>query len=148
MPTGDSVRGWSDELYVTFQSSVGPNIVDILEYIIDNYTDLTYDTDSFNYVRTKLAPFPANFPLLSAEERGASAQGDLLPVAGVPLAGGQCGLLEVPARRADTVAAPVGTITVSDMDADKGMDGGIGTTDGRHRYEDECQLASDERAGL
>ena len=51
-------------MYITFQSSVGPNIVDILDYIIDNYTDLTYDQASFDYVRTKLAPFPANFPLL------------------------------------------------------------------------------------
>ena len=61
---GDLIQGWSDDLYVTFQSTVGPNIVDILEYIIDNYTTLTYDAASFNYVRTKLAPFPANFPLL------------------------------------------------------------------------------------
>ncbi len=47
---------WSDELYITFQSSIGPNIVDILNYIIDNYTNLGYDADSFAYVRTKLAP--------------------------------------------------------------------------------------------
>ena len=62
-------ENWSDELYITFQSSVGPNTVDILEYIIENYvqpyTGLTYDPTSFNYVRTKLAPFPSNFPILS-----------------------------------------------------------------------------------
>ena len=58
-------EGWSDELYITFQSSVGPNTVDILEYIIENYTDLTYDATSLTTVRTKLAPFPSNFPILS-----------------------------------------------------------------------------------
>ena len=56
--------GWSDEVYVTFQSNIGPDIIDILTYIIDNYTDLGWDEESFEYVRTKLAPFPANFPLL------------------------------------------------------------------------------------
>ena len=58
-------EGWSDELYITFQSSVGPNTVDILEYIIENYTDLTYDTTSFNTVRRRAPPFPSNFPILS-----------------------------------------------------------------------------------
>ena len=58
------ITGWSDQIYVTFQSSIGPNIVDILEYLIENYTDLTWDATSFNHCRTKLAPFPANFPLL------------------------------------------------------------------------------------
>jgi hypothetical protein len=58
-------QNWEgDTLYVTFESSVGPNIVDIVEYLIDTYTDLTYDSTSFNSVRTKLAPFPANFALL------------------------------------------------------------------------------------
>ena len=38
-------QGWSDDLYVTFQSSVGPDIVDILKYLIENYTDLTWDDD-------------------------------------------------------------------------------------------------------
>lgn len=57
-------QGWEDDLYVTFQSSVGPDIIDILKYIIDNYTDLDYDNTSFDYVQTKLLPFPANFPIL------------------------------------------------------------------------------------
>jgi len=56
--------GWSDDIYVTYQSSIGPNIVDILKYLIDNYTDLDYDTTTFNAVATKLTAFPANFPLL------------------------------------------------------------------------------------
>jgi hypothetical protein len=57
-------QGWDDDLYVTFNSTIGPNTVDILEYIIDNWTDLGYDTTSFNAVKTKLTPFPSNFPVL------------------------------------------------------------------------------------
>lgn len=57
-------QGWEDKLYVTFESSVGPHTADILEYIIDNYTDLAYDSTSFTAIRTKLNPFPMNFPIL------------------------------------------------------------------------------------
>ena len=57
-------QNWSDDLYVTFHSSVGPNIVEILEYIIDTYTEFSIDTESFDYVRDKLEPFPANFAVL------------------------------------------------------------------------------------
>ena len=60
-------QGWGDELYVTFESTIGPSTVEILQYIIDNYTDLTYDATSFNYVETKLAPFPMNFAVLDRE---------------------------------------------------------------------------------
>lgn len=57
-------QGWEDDLYVTFESDVGPHIIDILKYVIDNYTDLSYDDTSFEAVRPKLDPFPANFPIL------------------------------------------------------------------------------------
>lgn len=57
-------QGWSDDLYVTFQSTVGPHTCDIFEHIIDNYTDLEYDTTSFTAIRSKLDPFPMNFPIL------------------------------------------------------------------------------------
>ena len=57
-------QGWSDDIYVTYQSDVGPHTCDILEYLIDNYTDLEYDTTSFTAIRSKLDPFPMNFPIL------------------------------------------------------------------------------------
>ncbi len=47
-------QGWSDQIYVSFESTIGPNPVDILEYIIDNYTSLTYDSTSFDSVKTSL----------------------------------------------------------------------------------------------
>ena len=70
---------WSDELYITFQSSVGPNVVDILTYIINNYTTLTCDPTSFAHVREMLIPFPANFPLLTQQERDPGLEGDRVP---------------------------------------------------------------------
>lgn len=57
-------QNWSDDLYVTFKSDVGPNIVDILEYIIDLYTEFSVDSVSFDHVRDRLEIFPANFAVL------------------------------------------------------------------------------------
>jgi len=57
-------ENWSDDLYVTFESDVGPNICDILIYLIDVYSDMTYDPVSFAEVGEKLDIFPANFALL------------------------------------------------------------------------------------
>lgn len=57
-------HSWEDDLYVTFTSSVGPNVVDILIYLIETYTNLTYDEESFDAVRDKLVKYPANFALL------------------------------------------------------------------------------------
>jgi hypothetical protein len=59
-----SDQNWGDDIYVTFESSVGPNIVDILEYIIDTYTEFAVDAPSFDAVRISLEPFPANFAVL------------------------------------------------------------------------------------
>ena len=52
---------WEDQIYCTFQSSIGPNIVDILIWLITYYTPYTYDLDSFNQVREDVADYPANF---------------------------------------------------------------------------------------
>ena len=62
-------QGWSNELYVTFKSSVGPDTIDVIKYLISTYaishdTALTWDDASFNYCKTKLLPFPVNFALL------------------------------------------------------------------------------------
>lgn len=58
--------GWEDTLYVTLDSSVGPNVVDILEHLIETYTNKTVDATSFNYVRDLFDDkYPANFPLFT-----------------------------------------------------------------------------------
>ncbi len=57
-------QNWSDDIYVTFESDVGPNTVDIVRYLIETYTELQIDNTSFNTVKTKIAKFPANFAIL------------------------------------------------------------------------------------
>ena len=62
-----SEEKWADDLFVTFKSTVGPNTVDELEYIIDNYTDLTYDSTSFDAVSALINKFPSHFARLDRE---------------------------------------------------------------------------------
>ena len=111
-------EGWSDDLYITFQSSIGPNIVDILIYIIDNYTDLSFDQASFDYVRTKLAPFPANFPLLQRK--------NVIAVLKEIVFQARCAFwLEddvVYLKYLPEEPTPVDSLTVSDMDAERGVE--------------------------
>lgn len=55
--------GWEDEIYVTFQSDVGPNTVDILEYLIQLYTDFAIDNTTFNAVKAKIENYPSHFAI-------------------------------------------------------------------------------------
>lgn len=57
-------QNWDDDLYITYRSTIGPNTVDILEWIIENYTDLQPDAASFAEVQTLVNAFPMNFPVL------------------------------------------------------------------------------------
>lgn len=57
-------QGWSDDIYVTLTSSVGPNTVDILEWMIQTYTAYEIDDTSFNHVRTLIENYPSHFPIL------------------------------------------------------------------------------------
>jgi hypothetical protein len=59
---------WSDDLYVTLTSSVpnpiDPNPVDIIAWLVGQYTSLDVDGDSFDHVRTRLEKYPVQFALL------------------------------------------------------------------------------------
>ena len=58
-------EGWEDDIYVTFESDVGPNTVDIIEYLIGLYLpELTPDSTSFDHVRTAIDNYPSHFALL------------------------------------------------------------------------------------
>jgi hypothetical protein len=58
------VPGYEDEVFVTYESSVGPRITDILIYLIENYTDKTWDVESFQNLEAKFQDkYPANFVL-------------------------------------------------------------------------------------
>ncbi len=52
---------WADALYVSFTSDVGPNPVDTIEWLLDKYTSLTYDSTTFTDVKSKLTNYPSNF---------------------------------------------------------------------------------------
>lgn len=52
---------WQDELFFTIQSEVPPSMIDVLVYLIDNYTPYTYDPVSFGFVRTRTDQYPVNF---------------------------------------------------------------------------------------
>jgi hypothetical protein len=57
-------EGWEDEIFVSLTSSVGPNTVDILEWLISMYTSFTTDAANFADVKTKIDNYPSHFPLL------------------------------------------------------------------------------------
>ena len=107
-------EGWSDDIYVTFESSVGPNIVDILRYIIQSYTSLTWDSESFSYVGAKLQEFPANFPILDRKNVIQVLQEIAFQArCAIWISNGVFYLKYLPEE-----PIPVDTITVSDIDAE------------------------------
>lgn len=63
-PLSQIHEGWEDDIYVTATSTVGPNTVNIMEWLIGKYTSLGTDTASFNDVRAKLTVYPMDFPYL------------------------------------------------------------------------------------
>jgi len=114
-------QGWTDDLYVTFESNVGPDVTEILEYIIDNYTDLTIDSTSFAHVQSEyLNPFPMNFPILDRRNTVAVLQEIAYQArCALWISNGVVYLKYLPHE-------PVGdeiidTITVSDIDAEQGI---------------------------
>ena len=58
-----SGENWKEGIYVTLTSAVGPNTVDIMEWVIGHYTNLTVDSSSFNSVKSALTNYPSHFAL-------------------------------------------------------------------------------------
>jgi hypothetical protein len=48
---------WEDELFVSVRSSVAPNAATIIKYIIENYTTLSIDSDTFDEVALLVQDF-------------------------------------------------------------------------------------------
>ena len=55
---------WGDEIYVSFTSDEGPNPADVIEWLVNKYTDLTVDASSFAVARSLLLLYPTNFYVL------------------------------------------------------------------------------------
>lgn len=55
---------WEDgDIEIDCVSSIGPNIVDIMEWVIARFCSLGTDSTSFNHVRALVNAYPANFAL-------------------------------------------------------------------------------------
>lgn len=55
---------WEDNIFVISTSSVGPNTVDIIEFLIQKYTSLSIDATSFALVKAAIDNYPSDFPIL------------------------------------------------------------------------------------
>ncbi len=64
IPLSQRGPGWNDEIFITQTSSVGPNTVDILTWLIQTYTTYTVDPVSFAHVRALIDNYPTHFPIL------------------------------------------------------------------------------------
>jgi hypothetical protein len=58
---------WDETLYVSLTSSVGPNVVDVLESLISTYTDKTHDETSFEAVKILQEKYPVDFAILQSK---------------------------------------------------------------------------------
>ncbi len=52
---------WSDDIYVSFTSSIGPNPVDTIEWLVTKYTDYEIDTANFATIHGYMTNYPSNF---------------------------------------------------------------------------------------
>lgn len=60
-------EGWDDSIFVDLQSPIGPNTVDIIQWLIGTYSNLGVDAASFAAVRERVSPFPSNFCLFDRQ---------------------------------------------------------------------------------
>ncbi len=111
-------EGWQNDIFVTFQSTIGPNIADILAYIVEHFTDFECDPTSFAHVRTKLAPFPANFAITDRK--------NVIQVLQEIAFQARCAIWfsegKVYLRYLPEEPTPVDTVTESDIDAESGVE--------------------------
>lgn len=64
VPLSSRNEGWSDDIFCDLQSLVGPNVADIIIFLVETYTHFHCDPVSFAHFRTLQIPYPANFVLL------------------------------------------------------------------------------------
>jgi len=64
----DADSQWEDELFVTFESDVGPNTVDVLQYLIETFTDFSVDASSFATVHAAIEKYPSHFQITDRKQ--------------------------------------------------------------------------------
>jgi hypothetical protein len=55
---------WEDNIWVNCISPLGPNAADIIQYLVENYTDESIDSTTFAAVKTLVDPYKMGFALL------------------------------------------------------------------------------------
>ena len=65
VPLTELDQGWESQIFITLTSSIGPNVADIIQHIIETYTSLPVDAASFAAVNTAVANYPAHFAVTS-----------------------------------------------------------------------------------
>jgi len=61
-------EAWEADVYVSLRSTVGPNVARVIEYLINNWSTLTADSNSFNTVASKTSRYPVGFTLFDLRE--------------------------------------------------------------------------------
>jgi hypothetical protein len=59
---------WEDDIYVTFESDIGPNTAEILEYLIESYSSYDADDTTFDAVAALIENYPSHFQLLERKQ--------------------------------------------------------------------------------
>lgn len=59
---------WEDEIFVTFESDIGPNTAEVLEYLIETYSSYDADNTTFSAVAAAIANYPSHFQLLERKQ--------------------------------------------------------------------------------
>ncbi len=57
-------QNWIDGLFVSLVSSVGPNPMDVVAWVLANFSNLTLDSGTYTALHAKLANYPTHFALL------------------------------------------------------------------------------------
>lgn len=61
-------QGWSDQIYATVTSSIGPNASDIIKWLLEQYSTLSIDAASFAAVQAKVTKYPMHFAYLEQKD--------------------------------------------------------------------------------
>jgi len=65
--TPQGAEEWEDQVYVSAVSTIGPNTVDIIEWLLTTYTDLEIGK-TFAVVRELIDAFPSNFAIFDRQD--------------------------------------------------------------------------------
>lgn len=114
--------GWEDDIFVTLESGVGPNTVDILKWLIDTYSDLPWNS-TFNTVRPLVDPFPMNFALFDRRDLNTLLQQIAFQArCSLAIRNGTYSLFYLPLQPQNaytgTLPVTIPTFTTADLDSD------------------------------